>query len=191
MPRPILAFLPDHQKQLIDSLPEAFESFGTYLDLRDAANDAHMEKARAVAEILDGVVHSSDTDCEYFPCVLAGAAPDSDAFFEATGIARDARTSVGGYDNPKLEVVLAGTGGSKRSALALITRLSESNLEEISEYLEESAQKAIRAAITKLAAIGPLVGVQLCADDHATKLVLTLAKDGDAYIGVATLRVET
>lgn len=191
MSRPTLAFIPDHRKQIIDALPEAFESLGAYLELHDAANDAHMEKARAVAATLEGVVHSSDTDCEYFPCVLAGADPGSDAFFEAVGIARDARTSVGGYDNPKLEVVVAGTDRSKRSALALLTRLSESSLDEISEYLEESDQRAIRAAITKLAAIGPIVGVQLCADDHATKLVLTVAKDGDAYVGVATIRVET
>jgi hypothetical protein len=191
MSLPTLAFLPDHRKELTDALPEAFESIGKYFDLRDAPNDAHTENARAVAAALEGVVHSSDTDCDYYPCVLSGADPDSDAFFTALGVARDARFSVGGYDNPKLEVVRAGSGEGERSALALISRLGEYELGQISEYLVESDQQAIGAAITKLESLGPIVGVQLCADDQATKLVLTLAKSGDAYVGVAVVRVET
>lgn len=191
MPLPTLAFLPDHRKELQDALPEAFASIGKYFDLRDAPNDAHTENARAVAAALEGVVHSSDTDCDYYPCVLSGADPDSDAFFAALGVARDARFSVGGYDNPKLEVVRAGSGEGERSALALISRLGEYELGQISEYLVESDQQAIGAAITKLESLGPIVGVQLCADDHATKLVLTLAKSGDAYVGVAVVRIET
>ncbi|MFO0642439.1 MAG: hypothetical protein U0183_24635 [Polyangiaceae bacterium] len=191
MTLPALAFLPDHRKELVDALPEAFESIGKYFDLRDDRNDAAMENARAVAAALEGVVHSSDTDCDYYPCVLSGLDPDSDAFFAALGVARDARFSVGGYDNPKLEVVRAGSGDGERSALALISRLGDYELGNISDYLEAGDQKAIGAAIAKLEALGPIVGVQLCADDHATKLVLTLAKSGDAYVGVAVVRVET
>ena len=191
MTLPKLAFLPDHRQELVDALPEAFESIGKYFDLKDDRNDAAMENARAVATALEGVVHSSDTDCDYYPCVLSGADPESDAFFAALGVARDARFSVGGYDNPKLEVVRAGSGEGERSALALISRLGEYELGNISDDLEAGDPKAIGAAIAKLEALGPIVGVQLCADDHATKLVLTLAKSGDAYVGVAVVRVET
>jgi hypothetical protein len=191
MSLPILSFLPDHRKELEDTQAEAFESVGKYFDLRDAVNDAHIENARAVAGALEGVMHSSDIDCEHYPCVLSGADPDSDTFFAALGVTRDARFSVGGYDNPKLEVVRAGSGEGERSALALLSRLDDYELDRISEYLAESDQQAIGAAITKLESLGPIVGVQLCADDHATKLVLTLAKSGDAYVGVAVVRVET
>ena len=191
MSLPTLAFLRGHRKELTDGLPEAFASIGKYFDLRDASTDAHTKSARAVAAELEGVVHSSDTDCDYYPCVLSGADPDSDAFFAALGLTRDARISVGGYDNPKLEVVRAGTGAGERSALALLSRLGEYELGRMSEYLDESDQEAIGAAIAKLESLGPIVGVQLCADDHATKLVLTLAKSGNAYVGVAVVRIET
>ncbi|MBK8214467.1 MAG: hypothetical protein IPK71_12060 [Myxococcales bacterium] len=191
MSLPTLAFLPDHRNELVDALPEAFESIGKYFDLRDAENAAPIENARAVAAALEGVVHSSDTDCDYYPCVLSGVDPDSDAFFAALGVTRDARFSVGGYDNPKLEVVRAGSGEGERSALALLTRLGDYELGRLSEYIEESDQKAIGTAIAKLESLGPIVGVQLCADDHATKLVLTLAKSGGVYVGVAVVRVET
>lgn len=188
---PTLAFLADHHRELKDALPEAFESIAKYFELVDSPNDAHTESARAVASTLSGVVHSSDTDSDYYPCVLSGADPSSDAFFAALGVARDARFSVGGYDNPKLEVVRAGSGEDERSALALLTRLGPYELSAISDYVEEADQKALATAIAKLESIGPIVGVQLCADDHATKLVLTLARSGDAYVGVAVIRVET
>lgn len=191
MTLPTLSLLPDHRRDLVEALPEAFESIGKYFELRDAQNDAHMESARAVAAALAGVVHSSDTDCQYYPCVLTGPDPDSDTFFAALGVARDARFSVGGYDNPKLEVVRAGTGHDERSALALLSRLGEHELTQLSMYLTEPTQRAIGAAIAQLEALGPIVGVQLCADDHATKLVLTVAKRGDAYVGVAVVRIET
>lgn len=191
MSLPMLAFLRGHRKELTDALPEAFASIGKYFELRDASNDAQTENARAVAAELEGVVHSSDTDSDYYPCVLSGADPDSDAFFAALGLTRESRISVGGYDNPKLEVVRAGTGAGERSPLALLSRLGEYELGRISEYLDGSDQEAIGAAITKLESLGPIVGVQLCADDHATKLVLTLAKSGNAYVGVAVVRIET
>jgi hypothetical protein len=98
---------------------------------------------------------------------------------------------VGGYDNPRLDVVRAGSGQGERSSPALISRLGESTLRQISDDLVESDQQAIGAAIARRESLGPIVGVQLCADDHATRLVLTLARSGDAYVGVAVVRIET
>lgn len=192
MALPTLSLLPAHRADFSESFPETHESLVAYFDLADAKNDADFEDARAVAAALDGVLHSSDVDCEYYPCVLTGPDPTSDAFFTALGVARDARASVSGWDNPKLEVVSAGDGDGRRPALALITRLGDLELAQISDYVGEEDQEAIGRAIERLTAIGPVVGVQLCTDDGVSKVVLTLARrPGGAHVGVATVRIET
>jgi hypothetical protein len=190
MSQPTLSLLPDHRSDLSGSFVDTFASLAKYFTLADATNDDDMECARAVANVLTGVVHSSDTDCDYYPCTLSGADPTSDEFFAALAVARDARCKVSGWDNPKLEVVRAVAGKGEGSALALISRLNANELENASDYLED--EEAMDAAIAKLAALGPIVGVQLCTDDGASKVVLTLARrPNGTHVGLFTVRVET
>jgi hypothetical protein len=192
MSKPVLSILPKHREELTECFDDVMASLGTYFTLADAPNDADTEAARAVASALSGVVHSSDTDVEYYPCTLEAPEPTSPAFFQAVGVAEDARAKVSGWDNPKLEAVRAGKGDGERPAMALVTRLNEHELERISDYVVEEDQTAINAAIAELEAIGPVFGVQLCTDDGASKVLLTVAtaKSGK-HIGVLTIRVET
>jgi hypothetical protein len=190
--RPALSINPDHRKELAEYFDETLASLAKYVALEESADADDMQLALAVAETLKGLVHSSDTDCEYYPCVLTGHNPLDDSFFAALGITRAQRASVSGWDNPKLEVVAAGNGDAERPAIALITRLNEGELEEISEYVDEEEQKTLNAALAKLEKIGPVVGVQLCTDDGASKVVLTLARrPSGAHVGVLTIRIET
>src|SRR5687768_9446476 len=122
MSKPVLSLLPKHREELNEYFEDTFASLGTYFTLADAPNDADAEAARAVASALSGVVHSSDTDADYYPCVLEAPEPTSAAFFAAVGVAADARAKVSGWDNPKLEAVRAGNGENERSAMALVTR---------------------------------------------------------------------
>jgi hypothetical protein len=191
--RPALHLAPAHRRNLTEHFDDTMASLASYFTLEDgsaAADD--MKQASAVAAALEGVVHSSDTDCAYYPCVLTGAEPLDDSFFAALGIARDAKARVSGWENPKLEVVAAGKGKGKRPALALITRLNEGELDELDDYLSEEEQTALTAALAQLETLGPIVGVQLCTDDGASKVVLTLARrESGAHVGVLTVRVET
>jgi hypothetical protein len=193
--KPTLYLMPDLHKEMTEGDVEAaFISLGRYIKLAAVAPPAEddMAQAQDIVASLDGVLHSSDIDCAYFPCVLLGAEPLDDSFFAALGIARDAIAKVGGFENPKLEVVAAGAGEGHRSALQLFTRLNDSNFEELSEYVTEEDQESLTKAIAKLEALGPIVGVQLCTDDGASKIVLTLARrKSGAHVGVFTVLVET
>jgi len=192
MTHPRLYIVPEHRADLLRSFEEMMPSLSQYFELRDATDGEALAAARGIAALLADVVHSSDTDCEYYPCVLEADDPASDAFFAAVGIARDARFSVSGWDNPKLEVVRAGDGEDRRPTFALLTRLNEYELERIHEYVEEPDLSALRGAAAGLAAIGPVVGIQLCTDDGASKVVLTLAeRTQGVYVGVMTVRIET
>lgn len=191
--RPTILLDPAHKKDLAEYFEETMTSLGTYFAVSEAAgDDADMTEARAVAESLEGVVNSSDTDCEYYPCVLRGAEPREDSFFAALGVQKGAVASVSGWENPKLEVVPAGEGEGQRPALALLTRLGEYELEAIDKYLEEGDQAAIGRAIAALEKVGPIVGIQLCTDDGFSKVVLTMARrPSGTHVGVLTIRVET
>ncbi|WAS90047.1 hypothetical protein [Nannocystis punicea] len=192
MSRPRLSLHPDHRTQLSAFFPDTFASLADYAELVDAADDGDLAAACAVAGELAGVVHSSDVDCDYYPCALLGPDPTGDEFFAALGVARDARAKVSGWDNPRLEVVRAGAGEGDRPALALITRLNEGELLRIGDYIVEDDQQALARALDRLAALGPVVGVQLCTDDGASKVVLTLARRAPGvHVGVLTVRVET
>lgn len=192
MMKPALSLTPDHRKELNEYFEDTIASLGKYFAIEESAAGDDMQHAQTVADILKDTVHSSDTDCSYYPCVLTGPNPLDDAFFAALGVTRADRASVSGWDNPKLEVVAAGTGDNDRPALALITRLNDDDLEEISEYLGDEEQEAVNAAIAKLETIGPIVGVQLCTDDGASKVVLTLARrPSGTHVGVLTIRIET
>lgn len=167
-------------------------SLPRYLELHDAQEGDDLGAARAVAATLSGVVHSTDTDCDYLPCVLEADDPAADGFFAAVGVARDARASVSGWDNPKLEVVRAGEGEDRRPTLALLTRLNDHELQQIDEYVGEGDLAALRHASRELEAIGPVVGIQLCTDDGASKLCLTVARRAPGvHVGVMTVRIET
>lgn len=192
MTRPTLSFLPEQRAELADIYEDTFASLGNYFTLTDAPNDADTEAARSVASTLAGEVHSSDIDSDFYPCTLAGMDPTSDEFFAALGVARDARCKVGGFDNPKLEVRRAEPGEGEGSALALITRLNAHELEDVPNYLGPEGKQPIDAAIARLAELGPIVGIQLCTDDGASKVVLTLARrPSGVHVGVMALRMET
>lgn len=192
MTLPTLSLLPNHRSELSESFEDSVASLAKYFTLTDANNDDDMESARAVASALDGSMHSSDVDCEYYPCTLSGPNPTSDEFFAALGVARDARTTVSGWDNPKLDVRSAVAGEGLGSALALITRLGEAEIGNVEDYLGPEGTVAIKAGIARLETFGPIVGVQLCTDDGASKVVLTLARrPSGIHIGVLTVRVET
>lgn len=192
MSLPKLSLLPDHRSELSESFEDTFASLEKYFTLTDAPNDDDTEAARSVASLLAEVQHSSDVDCEYYPCTLSGADPTSDEFFAALGVARDQRCEVSGWDNPKLEVTRAVAGEDVGSALALITRLNTHELTDLSSYVTEEDKTAIDAAIARLAALGPIVGVQLCTDDGASKVQLTLARrPNGSHVGVLTIAIET
>lgn len=192
MTRPVLSLSPDHRAELEEFFEDTMASLGQYITLTDAGDDEAFARARAIAAALQGVVHSSDTDCDYYPCVLRAMDPTSDGFFDALGIARDARASVSGWDNPKLEAVRAGTGPGERAPVALLTRLGDYELGRIGDYVEDGDLAAMQRALGLLEAQGRIVGVQLCTDDGASKVVLTLAgRDDGVYVGVSTIRVET
>lgn len=192
MTRPTLSLLPEHRAELDDIYEDTFASFGKYFTLADAPDDDDTEAARTVASTLAGEVHSSDVDSDFYPCTLSGMDPSSDAFFAALGVARDARCKVSGWDNPKLEVVRAQAGEGEGSALALITRLNASELADVPNYLGPDGKEPIDAAIARLAALGPIVGIQLCTDDGVSKVVLTLARrPSGVHVGVMAIRIET
>jgi hypothetical protein len=193
--KPTLYLTPDHHAELtVGHVEDSFASLATYVTLvagAPAAGD-DMAQAHEIAETLQGLEHSSDIDMAYFPCVLTGAEPLDDSFFTALGIARGTEVKVSGYENPKLEVVAAGTGEGQRTALQLFTRLSDYAFSNLSEYCAENEQELLNATIAKMEAHGPIVGVQLCTDDGVSKIVLTLARrESGAHIGVLTVRVET
>jgi hypothetical protein len=197
-PRTSASTKPSTTKPILYVRPEARTDLAKYyagawaaLELRftlapwsDAGKDG--KRADDIAAFLEGVVHSSDTDCEYYPVVLDGVDPASAAFFTALGIGAKERASVGGYDNPKLEV------SKKKKTLQLLTRLGDDEFEELDEYVEEAEQRALGKAAKALEAIAPPVGVQLCADDGASKVVMTLAAVGPSRnLGILAVRIET
>ena len=70
MTLPRLFVVPAHRSDLLQYFEEMMGSLPRYFELGDAKEGADLEAARAVAAKLEGVVHSSDTDCDYWPCVL-------------------------------------------------------------------------------------------------------------------------
>jgi len=143
--------------------------------------------AQRVAEALDGVVHSSDTDCAYMPVVLAGAKLEGSGLFDALGIGVEDRIDVAGYDNAKLSV---DVGKKPSQAIQAFTRLDDDEIEKVDDYLRKDDQRALAKAAKLLG--GAVVGVQLCADDHTSKIVLALGKvSPKLYAGVLAFRIET
>ena len=192
--KPTLYLLPEHHQMMTEGDVEpTFTSLAKYISLVAGApaEGDDMAQAEDIAESIADVVHSSDIDSSYYPCVLLGAEPLDDSFFAALGIARGTEVKVGGHENPKLEVVAAGKGKGQRTALQLITRLDDFYFEKLSEYVVEEDQVSLNAAIAKMEAHGPIVGVQLCTDDGVSKIVLTLARRASgAHVGVLAVLVE-
>ena len=146
--KPTLYLLPEHHEMMTEgAVKPTFTSFASYIPLVAGApaEGDDMAQAEDIAASIADVVHSSDIDSSYYPCVLLGAEPLDDSFFAALGIARDAIANVSGFENPKLEVVAAGTGKGQRSALQLITRLSDFHLEKLSEYVTKEDQESFKA----------------------------------------------
>src|SRR5262249_34402549 len=100
--------------------------------------------ADQAAAALADVVHSSDTDCPYYACVMAGADLEDDAeFFGALDISQKAKTKVGGYDNPVLVTIYGPQNtleGTKKiyeenhPTIGLMTNLGEDEVEAIDDY---------------------------------------------------------
>ena len=192
MTLPILSLQPDQLTQLTDAFDETFASLAKYFTLREATSDAEMESARTVANALSGTVHSSDTDCEYYPCTLTGPEPSSDAFFTALGVARDARASVSGWNNPKLEVTPAGKGEGERPAIALVTRLGSGELEELRRIRHRGGAGGHRQRHCEASGDWAAGGHSACTDDGFSKAVLVLARaKSGVHVGILTVRIET
>ena len=197
--KPVLSiFLPP---QALTSLVDASEGAGaaltTYMKIapwppRDwggSERDARLAEDTAAA--LDGVVHSSDTDTEYLPCVLHGVDMKGPDLFAALGINEADRCEVGGYDNPKLSVTIAS---KKHPPMRLMTNLTDDFAwGKLNEYVEADDQEAYgKAAKALQAASSTIVGLCLCADDGDLKLVFTLAESNSgAWIGVVAVVIET
>ncbi|HEY0138868.1 MAG TPA: hypothetical protein VGB85_32505 [Nannocystis sp.] len=191
MTLPILAVRAETRAEL-GSFDAAFASLNKYFDVVEAAEDADIAAADAVIEALDGLEHSSDIDSAYFACTLTAPELGSDEFFAATGIGRDERQSVGGYDNPKLAVITAGDGEDERPPVLLITWLNNIELEDAAEYVGDEGVVAAEQAAAVLARSGKIQGVQICTDDRATKFQMVVAKQrSGVYAGVLTVSVET
>jgi hypothetical protein len=193
MTHPVLTRSPAAREELVSSFEDTFASLANYFTLAEAADgDPDFTAATEIAEGLAEVVCSSDVDCNYYACTLAGPDLGSDEFFAAVGVGRDERQSVSGWDNPKLEVVPAGDGDGERPAILLITWLNGVGLDRLEEYVQGEDLAALERAVATLAGTGRVHGVQLCTDDRASKVQLTLSKrPGGVYAGVLTVSVET
>jgi hypothetical protein len=90
----LLALPPDVRNLLADHYPGAtaalMASFETAL-----WEGADAKAAASIAGLLEGVVHSSDIDFDYVPCVIQGVNVKS-GLFAALGIDKTDRISVGG-----------------------------------------------------------------------------------------------
>ena len=191
MTLPVLAVRANTLEEL-GNFDAAFASLNKYFEVVEAAEDADLEAADAVAEALDGVERSSDIDCGYFACTLRAPELGSDEFFAATGVGRDERQSVGGYDNPKLQVLTAGEGEGEQPAVLLITWLDNIQLEDAAEYVGEEGVVAAEQAAAVLARTGKIQSVQICTDDRVTKFQMVVSKQpSGVYAGVLTVSIET
>src|SRR5690349_17929062 len=112
-------------------------SIDKYLAPRAWTDDEDARLAKEIAGLLADLVHSSDIDIGYFPCVLEGPEPGTPAFYEAIGIAPTARFKVGGFDNPKVEVLGEGEGQGKLPGFALISGLGKHLIDEWRDYVVE------------------------------------------------------
>ena len=187
-----------HVKQVVPALEQRFAlAPASEFDKRDVA------LAEKVAAALGGVTHSSDTECPYFACVMAGADLENDAeFFGALGVKKKDRTKVGGHDTPVLETTYGPqhtrdgeetTFEENTATLALMTQIDEDELaDDPDEYLTPADQKKYAAAAKVLEDLETVVvGGVLCADP-VSKLVFTVAKTkSNAWAGVLTSRIET
>ncbi len=191
MTRPTLTLLPATREEL-SAFGDAFASIEAYFTLAEAdPEDPDFAAAVESAESMRGATRSSDIDCDYYPCTFAAPELDSEAFFTAVGVARATRTTVGGFDNPKLEVVVAGDGDGEheRPALVIISWLTGVTLDDIEEYI---SPLDFADAIALLERSGKLHGVQLCTDDGVSKIQLTVSRrPSGVYAGVITLSIET
>jgi hypothetical protein len=167
-------------------------SIDKYLAPRAWTDDEDSRLATEIADLLQGIVHTSDIDVGYFPCVLEGPEPGTPAFYEAIGIAPTARFRVGGFDNPKVGVLSEGEGEGKLPGFALISGLGKHLIDEWREYVVEEEKVVLDEVSKKLASLGTMYSINLCADDGAHRLLLTVAyRDKGPAVGFFTLRQET
>ncbi|UQA55969.1 hypothetical protein [Polyangium aurulentum] len=172
--------------------PELVASIDKYLAPRAWTDDEDSRLATEISKLLEDIVHSSDTDVGYFPCVLEGPEPGTPAFYDAIGIAPTARFKVGGYDNPKVEVLKEGEGEGKLPGFALISGLGKHLVENWHEYVPESEKVVLDEVTKKLASLGTMYSINLCADDGAYRILLIVAyREKGPAVGLFTLRVET
>ncbi len=153
-----------------------------------------LDQAAKVAEALRGVVHSSDADCEYFPCVMSGVDLEDDAaFYGALGVGQKELATVGGDEGRKLSTYYGPQEGEDNvPTVQLLTNLDDEEFEGLDEYLEPDEQKALNKAARLLEKIGTVIGGVLCADDNVGKLIFTVAKSrSGAWVGVCTCRIES
>jgi len=167
-------------------------SIDKYLAPRPWTDDEDARLATEIADLLVNLVHSSDIDIGYFPCVLEGPEPGTPAFYEAIGIDPKARFKVGGFDNAKVEVLGEGEGKGKLPGFALISGLGKDNLDDWQEYVVEEEKLLLDEVSKKLASLGTMYSINLCADDGAHRILLTVAyRNKGPAVGFFTLRQET
>jgi len=175
-----------------DQDAELVASIDKYFAPAAWTDDEDTRLATEIAGLLAGIEHSSDIDCGYFPCVLVGPEPGTPAFYEALGVAPTARAKVGGFDNPKVEVLGEGEGKGKLPGFALISGLGKDYIEQWREYVREGEKVVLDEVSKKLASLGTMYSINLCADDGAHRVLLVVAyRENGRAVGIFTLRQET
>ena len=193
-------FIPSAALQAIEQrYGEAAATLARHLTVSD--DRGGIESAVAVADqaarALDGVVHTTDTDCPYFPIVLFGAnLLDDDQFFGACGIDPDDEVNVGGDDQPRLETFFGPQRkpvGEVYPTVQLLTKLFDDyEWEHRDEYILEEERPRYDEAAKVLEDNGSVVGGILCGDDYITRMVFVVSQcKKDVWAGVLTVLIET
>ncbi len=191
----VLHLSPKARKAISKDFPGVATALSERFSLPENASAVkEFEQATQVAEALKGVVHSSEADCEYFPCVMTGVSLEDDAaFYGALGIGQKELATVGGDEQRKLSTYYGPTEGEENvPTVQLMTGLDDEEFEGLDEYLEPDEQKALGKAARLLEKTGTVIGGVLCADDEESKLIFTVAKSkSGAWVGVCTCRLES
>ncbi len=191
----VLHLSPKARKAISKDFPGVAKALTERFSLPENASAVkEFEQATRVADALRGVVHSSDADCEYFPCVMSGVDLEDDkAFYGALRIGQKELATVGGDEQRKLSTFYGPTEGEENvPTVQLMTNLDDDEFEGLDEYLDPDEQKALEKAGKLLEKTGTVIGGVLCADDDVSKLIFTLAKSkSGAWVGVCTCRVES
>lgn len=171
-------------EELKTYLPRTVEALRQYLAIETAdfaSGGEARSAARQAAEALDGRVLTSDTDAPYWPCVLTGLGADP---WQALGIAPDEVVTLSGWKNPRLEQ-------RKVPAVQALANLSDSNFDDVGEYVVEEDQEHLAEVGAGLEKHGPLLNLRLAFPEESAKLIFVVAPVNGELAGVMSLAVET